>query len=219
MRYVTALILALFWMTAAPAVAASGPATAQANKVAVQDVRHLGRPAARVTDLGGGGENRMAILAGPAFRDGEIRVRLTGERGPNAAPSDRGFVGVAFRVSDDLEAFEGVYLRPENARVEDQLRRNRTVQYHSPPGWTWNRLRAESPGRYETYADVAPGAWTDLRIVVEGATARVYVGDADQPTLVVQDLKRGAQASGAVALWVGPGTIAHFADVEIRPAP
>lgn len=217
MRFIVAFAIALLG-TGVAVAAMPVPATVRANKVAVEAVRHLDRPALRVTDLGGGGDNRMVTLAGPAFRDGEVRLRLTGERGPNASPTDRGFVGVAFRVSDDLEGFEGVYLRPENARADDQLRRNRTVQYHSPPDWPWNRLRAETPAKYETYADVAPGAWTELRVVVKGAVAHVYVGGAEQPTLIVHDLKRGADASGAVALWVGPGTIAHFTDVEIRPA-
>jgi hypothetical protein len=40
----------------------------------------------------------------------------------------------------------------------------------------------------------------------------------EQPALVVNDVKSGANAKGAVALWLGPGTIAHFRDLTIRPS-
>lgn len=201
------------------AFAAAPPSTVQVSKVTAETVTYRGKPALKVSDAGEGGDNRMVVLAGPAFRNGEIRLKLVGERGPRASPTDRGFVGLAFRVAEDLETFEGVYLRPENARAEDQQRRNRTVQYHSPPDWTWSRLRTETPAKYETYVDLEPGAWTDLRLVVEDATARLFVNGAEQPSLIVNDLKRGPAAEGAVALWVGPGTVAHFADVEVSPAP
>jgi len=37
----------------------------------------------------------------------------------------------------------------------------------------------------------------------------------EQPTLIVNDLKSGALAKGAVALWIGPGTIAHFRNLRV----
>ena len=54
-----------------------------------------------------------------------------------------------------------------------------------------------------------------LRIEVEGARARLYVGNAPQPVLIVNDLKLGADASGGIALWVEEETDAHFADVRV----
>lgn len=216
MSAVRAALVATLALLPLQAALAQAPQTIDARKVETQEALHRGRPALRVADAGGGGDDRLAVLAGPDFKDGEITLWLAGERGPRAAPTDRGFVGVAFRVTADRQTFEGVYLRPENSQADDQLRRNRTLQYHSPPVWTWQRLRSEAPGLYETYADVEPGAWTRLRVVVEGAKARVYVGDAARPSLIVNDLKRGGDATGAVALWVGPGTVAYFADVSVR---
>ena len=67
---------------------------------------------------------------------------------------------------------------------------------------------------YESYVDLLPGEWTDVKIVVVGTTARLYVHGADQPSLIVNDLKLG-ESSGAVALWIGPGTVAHFTDLSI----
>jgi hypothetical protein len=48
--------------------------------------------------------------------------------------------------------------------------------------------------------DLIPAAWTKVKIEVRGAAARLSVHDQPQPTLVVNDLKTGATARGAVAL-------------------
>jgi hypothetical protein len=55
-----------------------------------------------------------------------------------------------------------------------------------------------------------------VRIVVTGTDARLFVHGADQPCLVVKGLKLGA-SEGAVALWIGPGTEAHFTGLRISP--
>jgi hypothetical protein len=65
--------------------------------------------------------------------------------------------------------------------------------------------------------DLVPGEWTHLKIEVAGAVARLYVGDATQPALIVSDLKRGADTHGAVGLFVGNGTDGHFRNLTIRP--
>lgn len=216
MKSLTAALAAIILSSPHGAIA-QVPSITRVIKVQAERVTYRGQEALRVSDAGDAGEDRMAVLAGPDFIDGEISLLVAGERGPRARPSDRGFVGIAFRIAATNDAFEGIYLRPENARADDQLRRNRTLQYHSPPEWTWQRLRAETPGVYETYVDMEPGAWTRLRVQVDGSRASVYVGDASQPSLVVTDLKRGPGAAGPVGLWVGPGTVAHFADVRVRP--
>ena len=59
-----------------------------------------------------------------------------------------------------------------------------------------------------------PGEWTKVRIEVKGSGARLYVHGNAQPTLIVKDLKQPA-AAGAVGLWVGPGTVAHFAGLRL----
>ena len=48
----------------------------------------------------------------------------------------------------------------------------------SHPDHPWHRLRKESPGVYESYVDLVPGEWTRVKIVVTGATARLYVHGA-----------------------------------------
>jgi hypothetical protein len=51
---------------------------------------------------------------------------------------------------------------------------------------------------------------------VRGEKAQLYVNGVEQPTLLVNDLKQ-KQSKGAVALWIGPGTLAHFSNVRISP--
>src|SRR3970282_152053 len=49
------------------------------------------------------------------------------------------------------------------------------------------------------------GAWTRSRIDVDGASARVFVHDAEQPALIVNDLKHGADARGEIGLYIDRG--------------
>jgi hypothetical protein len=67
---------------------------------------------------------------------------------------------------------------------------------------------------YESYVDLETGAWTHVRIEVTAVRARLYINGAPQPALVVNDLKRGA-TTGAIGLWVGPGTEAYFRNLNV----
>src|SRR5262245_38223787 len=67
--------------------------------------------------------------------------------------------------------------------------------------------------KYETYVDLVPGEWTRMKIEVQGVKARLFVHDSEPPTLVVNDLKQG-DAKGAIALWIGPGAVAHFSNLH-----
>lgn len=72
---------------------------------------------------------------------------------------------------------------------------------------------------YESYVDLAPGEWTRIRIEVQGDKAKLYVHGASQPTLLVNDLKHGADREGSIGLWVGPGTEGYFSKVKITRLP
>ena len=187
--------------------------------VKAEPVNFKGRKALRVSDAaaaGIGDEGRLVILPKTEFQDGIIEVDLAGEPGPGAGEGARGFVGMAFRVSADASRFECFYLRPTNGRAEDQVRRNHSAQYISNPGFPWHLLRKEFPEKYETYVDLVAGEWTKVKIEVRGEKARLYVNGVEQPTMLVNDLKQ-KQSKGAIALWIGTGTVAHFANVRISP--
>lgn len=189
----------------------------QLKNVRTEAVSYQGRSAVRVVQLPGAtGEDTLAVLAGSDFKDGTIELELAGAPGPGAVEAARGFIGVAFRAPSGAAKFECFYLRPTNGRAEDQLRRNHSTQYVSFPDYPWMRLRKESPGLYESYADLQPGVWTKVKIVVAGLKARLYVDGAEQPCLLVNDLKLG-ETRGAVGLWVGPGTEGYFRELRITP--
>jgi hypothetical protein len=161
---------------------------------------------------------QLVVIEGIDFSSGTIEAEIAGAVAPGAAEAARGFVGIAFRLQKDMKTYDAFYLRPTNGRADDQERRNHAAQYISHPAWPWFRLRKETPGRYESYVDLVPGEWTKIRIEVRGDKAHLYVHDQAQPTLVVNDVKSGAQASGAVALWLGPGTLAHFRNLRVSSA-
>ena len=164
------------------------------------------------------GSGGLALLKEPPFHNGIIEVDVAGQPATGAAEAARGFVGIAFHVQSDSAKYEVVYLRPTNGRADDMLRRNHSVQYEAEPDWPWIRLRNESAGVYESYVDLEPGAWTKYRLVVKGMRAELYVNGSAQPCLIVKDLKLG-DVAGAVALWIGPGTEAWFANLKVTRQP
>ncbi len=203
------------------AIALTSLAAEQLHNVKAEEVTFKGRKALRVTETTAAAnitnvfDDRLVILSNPEFQDGIIEIELAGEPAPNAGAGARGFVGVAFRVTPQAEKFECFYLRPTNGRAEDQVRRNHSAQYISHPNFPWERLRKEFPGKYESYVDLEPSVWTKVKIEVKGTTARLFVHGAAQPALIVNDLQLG-ETKGAVGLWIGPGTIAHFSNLRVR---
>jgi hypothetical protein len=194
------------------------PPRLQLKNVKAEAVTFKGRDAVRISDAASADTPdglRFAIVGGTDFQDGVIEVDLAGDTLPGAAAEFRGFTGLAFRMSHDGSKYESFYLRTKNGRSEDQLQRNHAVQYDAQPDFPWQRLRRETPGKYESYADLVPGAWTHVRIEIHGEKARFYVNGAEQPTLIVNDLKHG-RAEGLIALWVGPQTLAHFSNLRIN---
>jgi hypothetical protein len=190
-------------------------ANLETSKLDAAAVTYQGKEATRLTDRDGSGG--LALVKGSSFKNGIIEVDLAGRPTAGASAGARGFVGVAFRVQGGRKC-ECIYLRPTNGRADDMLRRNHSTQYICEPDWPWDRLRKESPGVYESYVDLESGAWTHYKIVVKGTRAELYVNDAAQPCLIVKDLKLG-EVSGAIALWVGTGTEAHFANLKVTPTP
>jgi len=195
------------------------PAKLEVLNGTVEKARHQGREAVKLVIAKGkedSDEDMMAVVPGTDFEDGTLEVDVSGAPRPGTGPSSKGFVGLAFRVQSG-EAFELLYIRPVNGRVQDQAMRNHSTQYVSAPGFGWRKLRQENPWVYESYADLTPGRWTHLKIVVAGDKAQLYVNGAKQPTLIVNDLKRG-KSRGAVALWSHCTTDAYFSNLKINPA-
>jgi hypothetical protein len=228
-RLILASALALVLPAVASAQDRSLPLTTMDGltliRAKAEPATHQGKQGLRVTvsdealkqaKPGDGELNPLVVIQNLEFSNGVIEAEIAGEPGPGAGEGARGFVGIAFRMQKDMQTYDAFYLRPTNGRADDQVRRNHSAQYISNPAWPWPRLRKETPEKYEAYVDLVPGVWTKVKIEVRGAQAFLYVHDQPQPTLIVNDVKTGAQGTGAIALWVGPGTIAHFRNVTIR---
>jgi hypothetical protein len=183
------------------------------HRVKLESVEYQGKKAIKVLEDGtvGNGE-AYAVLKGTDFHNGTIDVEVAGRPAQGAGEGARGFIGIAFRIKDDR--FEYIYIRPTNGRADDQVRRNHSTQYSAFPDFGFNVSRKESPEKYESYVDLEPGAWTKLRITVDGTKARLFVHGAAQPCLIVNDLKHG-DGSGAIALWIGPGTEGYFTGLSV----
>jgi hypothetical protein len=184
------------------------------KNAAVAQTNYQGRSAIQVIAAPGAANGTSyAVIKDVVFRDGTIEVDLAGQPAPGAAADARGFIGVAFRLQADGR-YEYIYLRPTNGRADDQVRRNHSTQYSSHPDFDFARSRKEAPEKYESYVDLQPGVWTKYRIEIQGRTARLYVHGAEQPCLIVNDLKLEPR-EGSVALWVGPGTEGYFSNLKI----
>jgi hypothetical protein len=198
-------------------------AQVEARNVTVREVEYRGGPALEVRRMVSGAApdiDTFAFVPGFDIHNGTIELEVAGSPLPDAPAGARGFVGVVFRVQTTDGSFgcEGIYLRPTNGRADDQVRRNHSTQYFSYPGYDFSRFRREAPSQYESYVDLVPGEWTAMRIEINGATAKLFVGAAPQPVLIVNDLKHGADAHGSVGLYVDNGTDGHFRNLRVRPS-
>ena len=127
------------------------------------------------------------------------------------------FVGVAFHGVDGT-TYDGIYFRPFNFKTDDQARVLRAVQYISHPAHPWQKLRADTPGQYEKPVKPVPdpNGWFHARVVVASPKVSVFVDDATEPCLTVNQLSD--RKTGLVGLWVGNTSGGDFANFKIVPA-
>lgn len=149
------------------------------------------------------------------FADGIFEVKLLSRvLQPTPFPNSQGFIGMYFRIRNDKNAFEAIYLRPNVGRSHNQAMRNHSVQYFAYPGYKFDVLRKEAPGLYETYADIGLDEWITMRIHVIGEKAELYINDAKYPSFIVDKMK-GTSRVGTIGLYVDIGTEGYFKDLKI----
>jgi len=155
--------------------------------------------------------NGIAWIEGSEFAQGTIELEVRGRD-----VFQQSFLGIAFHRRDD-NIYDAVYLRPFNFRASDPVRHMHAVQYIAFPENDWPKLRQDFPEEFENPVDpsVDPTAWVRLRVVVEGRTIQIYVGEVKSPTLEVRKL--GAHDRGMVGLWTGNGSDGDFANLRITP--
>lgn len=154
----------------------------------------------------------VAYLEGIEFADGIIEFDIRGKD-----IQQQSFVGMAFHGVDG-STYDAIYFRPFNFKAEDPERRSHAVQYISHPTYTWQKLRTEQTGRYEKPVMPVPdpNGWFHARIEVISPKVSVYVNDAKEPSLVVNQLSE--RKKGLVGLWVGNISGGDFANLKIIPA-
>lgn len=191
----------------APAPTLEGRNLELVNRTA-EMIDEAGAEGVRLSAAAGDG---IAWIEGLSFSTGVIELRLRGKNLPGQS-----FVGVAFNGVDE-ETYEGVYLRPFNFRAENPVQHGHAVQYIAHPAYTWSRLREERPEVFENAVDPEPDpdAWVDLRVEVDSAEVRAFVGEGSEPDLVVERLAQGT--GSRVGLWVGNGSAGDFAEIRVTP--
>ena len=153
----------------------------------------------------------VAYLRGIEFTNGTIEFDVRGKD-----VQQQSFVGVAFHGVDGT-TYDAIYFRPFNFRAVDPARRIHAVQYISHPTYTWQKLRTEQPGKFEQAVNPVPdpNAWFHVRVVVASPRVSVFVGDAKEPSLVVDQLSD--RKKGLIGLWVGNNSGGDFANFRIIP--
>jgi hypothetical protein len=167
------------------------------------------RKGLRLSEAPGDG---VAYLEGIEFANGSIELDIRGKD-----VQQQSFVGVVFHGVDGA-AYDAIYFRPFNFKAEDPARRIRAVQYVSHPTHTWQKLRAEHPGQYERAVNPVPdpNGWFHARIVVASPKVSVFVNDAKEPSLGVNQLSD--RRKGLTGFWVGNTSGGDFANFKIVPA-
>ncbi len=162
-------------------------------------------------------EPHYAKLTNLDFEDGTFEVKMYSQlQDPSPFQGSQGFIGVAFRADEHDKAFESIYLRPRVGRSENQLARNRTVQYFAYPDHKFQTLRNIANGKYEAAAPVNINEWITMRIEVAGERAEMFINDAKYSSIVV-DKMLSKSKHGSIALYVDIGTVGYFKDLKIIP--
>lgn len=226
-------MLALLFLTAATMSVPNPPATIAPDlgKVtdgktwrvvngAVRVTEEKGKPVVHLSPTGGdrkGSNVALALVEGAELAEGTFEIDLRGDPAGKAS-----FVGVVFNATEDGKTHEAVYFRPFNFKSDDPVRRAHAVQYVAWPEHTWEKLRAEKPGAYESAVAPIPDplGWFHARIEVTASRVNVFVDGATRPCLSVDRLSggKGGKAGGRVGLWVDSkeGSFAGFKILRSR---
>ena len=165
-----------------------------------------GRKGIRISEAPGDG---AMILKEFAFANGVIELDI---KGKNVV--QQSFVGVVFHGVDS-NRYDAIYFRPFNFANADTSRRSRAVQYISMPDYPWEKLRQDTPGKYENkvFPVPNPDGWFHVKITISGKQVKVYVDNSERPSLEVDTLS--AATEGGFALWVGNTSGGAFANLKI----
>jgi hypothetical protein len=152
-------------------------------------------------------ENGIAWRRDVQLQDGTIEFDVQVSR-------RRSFVYLWFRIEKEGE-LEEFYLRPQKSGLPDALQYAPVFQGQSQ----WQLYHGEGG---TAAVEFEPGAWTHVRVVLQGPRAALFIGPGATPAMVPK-LAREPRA-GFIALRsflppdsMGQGPIARFANVRVAP--
>jgi hypothetical protein len=145
-----------------------------------------------------------AFLKDVGFGDGVIEV--------DVAVSDnrrRSYPGIIFRIQSETN-YERFYVRPHRAPLyPDALQYTPVI--NGIAGWQLYNGEGFTAG-----VNAIPAKeWVHIKMEILGKQARVYIGDAEKPALVITDLKHGI-SKGTVGLFGPRDRSAYFSNFQYR---
>jgi len=152
-----------------------------------------------VEHLGREGLIGSAYLPNVAFENGVIEYDV-------AVDGSRSYPGVRFRAASQF-AYENVYIRPHVPNRPDALQY--TPAFRGVAGWQLYN----GPG-FTAAIDIPQDEWIHVRLEILGQRGRVFIGDAETPALVIDDLKHPA-APGSIAIQSAPNRSAVFSNFSV----
>ncbi|NLC96155.1 MAG: hypothetical protein GX675_01080 [Erysipelotrichaceae bacterium] len=159
-------------------------------------------------------ENTYVKLKDCLFHNGTIEVKMLSRLLKDAPEHARGFIGIAFRISDDDSKFESFYIRPTNAFTTDPVRKNRGCQYFSYPKYTFSYFRDKGITDYENPIKIGLDEWVNLKAVIKDSHGLFYLNN--ELVLEVKDMKHGKDLKGSVGLFIDIGTEGFFKDLKVE---
>jgi sugar lactone lactonase YvrE len=144
-----------------------------------------------------------AFLKDAEFQDGVIEVDLL-----VTDVNKKSYPGINFRVQSQAD-YERFYIRPHRAPIyPDALQYTPAVK--GIAGW-----QLYSGAGFTAAGEIPENEWIHVRLDVLGTQARVFVGDADSPALVIHELKHGVSKGTLSLIGFSDGTT-YFADFSYK---
>jgi len=98
---------------------------------------------------------------------------------------------------------------------ESPDRNGHSVQYISHPKYTWHKLRSDFPEQYENPVAPVPNPndWFHATIEIQDNYIKVYINNAQEPSLVVKQLS--SVKGGWLGFWVGNNSEGQFKNLRV----
>ncbi len=157
--------------------------------------------AGRVEDyLGQKSFTGNAILKDVEFENGVIEVDVAFE-------GERCFAGIVFRWQDGLN-YEQYYLRPHQSKHPDAMQYQPVFNGLA----TWQLYSNEG---YTAVYEIPYKRWIHIKLEISGTQGRVFLDNAEEPALVINELKHGLK-KGAIGVYGPANGLAHFSNFSFR---